>query len=231
MIHLKTYKLFENNSKLNIDIIVESYIDTLLWTEEHENFDIDMKDALDTIKSEIEYFVHVSEKYLSDLDEKQIGHNFWLTRAGHGTGFWDLNYVNDDDKLILTKISDLFGGVDVSFDNDTLYYYPHKEISVFDYVYFNDIKSMNDFIMKGGDINIVDLANESLLFKNNELDSNNLDMKCLLIDNDIDLSIQNKHGNYFDSECFDSDLKELKKKYPEKMAHLEKIKKTKEFNL
>ena len=29
------------------------------------------------------------ECYISDYQIEQCGHDFWLTRQGHGTGFWD----------------------------------------------------------------------------------------------------------------------------------------------
>jgi hypothetical protein len=32
---------------------------------------------------------NASDLDASGLDASQIGHNFWLTRNGHGTGFWD----------------------------------------------------------------------------------------------------------------------------------------------
>ena len=30
---------------------------------------------------------------LAECDEADIGHDLWLTRAGHGAGFWDGNYA------------------------------------------------------------------------------------------------------------------------------------------
>lgn len=38
---------------------------------------------------------------LTKDDLEQIGHDFWLTRNGHGAGFWDGDYVNGD---AITKI-------------------------------------------------------------------------------------------------------------------------------
>lgn len=51
-----------------------------------------------------------------DNDEKNayemMGHNFWLTRNGHGAGFWDateLSYRDDDLGKKLSDIADKFG--------------------------------------------------------------------------------------------------------------------------
>ena len=36
-------------------------------------------------------FLNANICYLSDNQLEQAGHDFWLTRNGHGTGFWDRN--------------------------------------------------------------------------------------------------------------------------------------------
>ena len=38
--------------------------------------------------------------------EEYLGHNFWLTREGHGVGFWDGRYENGD---ALTKLCKPWG--------------------------------------------------------------------------------------------------------------------------
>lgn len=50
-------------------------------------------------------------------DEEQNGHDFWLTRCGHGAGFWDRGY-RDGVGAALTAASDLYGGVDLYFGDD-----------------------------------------------------------------------------------------------------------------
>lgn len=45
-------------------------------------------------------------------DDKHAGHDFWLTRNGHGTGFWDSGYKNPFVERIgkvLTKVSKAYG--------------------------------------------------------------------------------------------------------------------------
>jgi hypothetical protein len=43
-----------------------------------------------------------------DLDPEDLGHNFFLTRNYHGSGFWDGDYEEETGK-ILTDISHKFG--------------------------------------------------------------------------------------------------------------------------
>ena len=48
------------------------------------------------------------------------GHDFWLTRNGHGAGFWDrgLDQLGDD----LTKATKTFGQIDLYLGDDGLVY-------------------------------------------------------------------------------------------------------------
>lgn len=43
----------------------------------------------------------------ADIDYGQVGHDFWLTRNGHGAGFWDRPevYGGQDIADLLTKIA------------------------------------------------------------------------------------------------------------------------------
>ena len=51
--------------------------------------------------------------YLSDDQIEQAGHDFWLTRNGHGTGFWDKPefYTEKYTRITLAKIATSFGEV------------------------------------------------------------------------------------------------------------------------
>lgn len=48
------------------------------------------------------------------------GHDFWLTRNGHGAGFWDRGLGELGDRL--TKASKTFGGVDLYLGDDEQVY-------------------------------------------------------------------------------------------------------------
>lgn len=54
------------------------------------------------------------------LDWKQIGHDLWLTRNGHGVGFWDREEIYGDGLCrILTAMAKAMGGHDVTFEGQT----------------------------------------------------------------------------------------------------------------
>lgn len=49
----------------------------------------------------------------------QAGHDFWLTRNGHGTGFWDRPEVYGEEKAQeLSALAETFGVVDLYVGDD-----------------------------------------------------------------------------------------------------------------
>jgi hypothetical protein len=48
------------------------------------------------------------------------GHDFWLTRNGHGAGFWDRGLGNVGDRL--SRAAKVYGSVDVYAGDDGLIY-------------------------------------------------------------------------------------------------------------
>tara|TARA_R110001606_G_scaffold160326_1_gene304282 strand:+ start:719 stop:1090 length:372 start_codon:yes stop_codon:yes gene_type:complete len=62
------------------------------------------------------------ECYISNDNIEQSGHDFWLTRNGHGTGFWDRskiygNFYAEE----FTKSAKLYGEVYAIFEEETVY--------------------------------------------------------------------------------------------------------------
>lgn len=53
--------------------------------------------------------------------ESQAGHDFWLTRNGHGCGFWDGDWSEPED-VELTKAAQSFGQCDLYVGDDQLIY-------------------------------------------------------------------------------------------------------------
>ena len=47
----------------------------------------------------------------------QAGHDFWLTRNGHGAGFWDGDWPNEDGKRLTAAAHD-FGETDLYVGDD-----------------------------------------------------------------------------------------------------------------
>ncbi len=57
--------------------------------------------------------------YLSDDNIEQAGHDFWLTRNHHGTGFWDRPEIYGDTySQPFTKRSKSMGEVNSFFENE-----------------------------------------------------------------------------------------------------------------
>lgn len=62
------------------------------------------EDCLDFIKEEYEALHRVAKSHFSnENDWSQHGHDFALTRNGHGAGFWDRGYGRDGDYLTLAS--------------------------------------------------------------------------------------------------------------------------------
>ena len=60
--------------------------------------------------------------YIGLLDETDIAHDFWLTRQGHGAGFWDGDYPDEiGDKL--TEIANDFRELYIYVGDDGKLYF------------------------------------------------------------------------------------------------------------
>jgi hypothetical protein len=84
--------------KRNIATIVEHYLVAALWTNDIDNMSVkcnmDSK-AIKTAILQVQCFLGAALPLLTDdWTDEQIGHDLFLTRAGHGAGFWDR--TNDD---------------------------------------------------------------------------------------------------------------------------------------
>lgn len=65
-----------------------------------------------------------------DFSDEQLGHDFWLTRNGHGAGFWDRKELDfrpeTEAKNVgewLTEIAHSFGELDVYAGDDNMEYF------------------------------------------------------------------------------------------------------------
>lgn len=112
--------------KFNISTILNSYLACALWTNELdsnsvEDFDEETKKEAVTI---IHRFLKAALPLLTDeWTDEQIGHDLWLTRGGHGAGFWDRGLPNGDMLTDLCKTMEFHGEVfeadGVVYINDT----------------------------------------------------------------------------------------------------------------
>lgn len=123
----------------NLDKFTKSYLECALWsstdnsTEEggeplDNNYSIEDFDDV-TMSKMIEDCRQFQQSHSSDFashcksnfsPEENAGHNFWLTRNGHGAGFWDGDYPEDIGEK-LTETSKKFGAFDLYVADGKVY--------------------------------------------------------------------------------------------------------------
>ena len=100
---------------MNIDKILLGYLEAALWTEEENILDedgivLDMDMVSQATKAEvkkdIEKFLDLAgetaiNEALNTNDEDFLGHDIWLTRNGHGAGFFDRDYSDETEKALM----------------------------------------------------------------------------------------------------------------------------------
>lgn len=116
-----------------LDNFTRAYIEAALWTAtDAEGEPLDAVYSSDDFSSEAliraakdcAEFQALAADLLraSDYDDKHAGHDFSLTRNGHGAGFWEGDYCSKEIGEALTKISQTFGNTYV-FENDGILYF------------------------------------------------------------------------------------------------------------
>jgi hypothetical protein len=106
-----------------IDTFLDAYITCALWSSSDESDDTG-GEPLDAnySRSDLEYTTESNmardcERFLEEnaadigTNYEQAGHDFWLTRNGHGTGFWDRSddVWPEEVRERLTKAAQAFG--------------------------------------------------------------------------------------------------------------------------
>ena len=122
-----------------MDNFTKAYIEAALWSSNDdngdpfdENYTVDdisletkMKMTVDCINFQKDNKVNLDKAYKlypenEWTNEEQAGHDFWLTRNGHGCGFWDRGIGDVGDRL--TNICKEFGVFDIYVgDNGEIY--------------------------------------------------------------------------------------------------------------
>lgn len=119
----------------SLDRMTEGYLTCALWSSTDDHGDpLDRGRCLNDLTSEARWlamrdcraFMERARDVLGDEgdhdhDPHQFGHDFWLTRNGHGTGFWDRSYYPQPILDALSEIARGFGGVDIYAHRDEVY--------------------------------------------------------------------------------------------------------------
>lgn len=115
---------------MSLEKFCESYIETALWSST-DNADDSGGEPLDknysaddiapsTMKQMVKdckAFYESERKSLAVGTDGQGGHDFWLTRNGHGAGFWDGDWP-EPEATKLTKASKAYGSYDLYVGDD-----------------------------------------------------------------------------------------------------------------
>lgn len=112
---------------MNIENILQHYAIAALWSstddvgepldDPYSLSDIS-PETMQAMREDVAEFVAQNEALLieSGQSEEMIGHDFWLTRNGHGAGFWDRGLGEVGDKL--ADAARDAGGVDLYVGDD-----------------------------------------------------------------------------------------------------------------
>ena len=76
----------------NIQTILDAYVECALWADEPEGYDgqVWSDEALAEAWGDCQSFLDAFHEELEETGNySQAGHDLWLTRNGHGAGFWD----------------------------------------------------------------------------------------------------------------------------------------------
>lgn len=106
-----------------------AYVECALWSstdDDGEPMDTDgsLTDLPSaTVKTLLQDTADFYRANLADVSVKpgQAGHDFWLTRNGHGAGFWDGDWPKEVGTR-LTEKSKPYGGCNLYFGDDGLIY-------------------------------------------------------------------------------------------------------------
>ena len=111
-----------------LDAFTRQYLETALWAssdmdsgESFQSMNYDVSDlSPECLKESIKDCKNFQEAEEADLahagDDGQNGHDFFLTRCGHGAGFWDRGYGAVGDRL--SKAAKAYGNVDFYLGDD-----------------------------------------------------------------------------------------------------------------
>jgi len=115
---------------MSFDRFFDSYLTTALWSSNDESdesggepFDANYSvsdfapETKEHLRDEAQDFY---DKYNAHWkDDGLAGHDFWLTRNGHGAGFWDKeDKYGEADAALLTKASKKYGEENLYLDDE-----------------------------------------------------------------------------------------------------------------
>ena len=111
-----------------MDVFTTAYLTCALWAETDNGEPLDrIYSTADIAPRAMAAAVLDCEKFqrehwdLIDINLAHAGHDFWLTRNGHGAGFWDGAW-NEPAATTLTNASNAAGNLDLYVGDDGMIY-------------------------------------------------------------------------------------------------------------
>ena len=122
-------------TKTQIEVIARHYLIAALWSEEPDDESWDdcepSEEAIQEARKEALKFIVLAGGvpdygmgYEAEdcppgfVNESMTGHDLWLTRNGHGTGFWDRPELGRKETARLSEIAQEMGGVYIYLGDD-----------------------------------------------------------------------------------------------------------------
>lgn len=106
---------------MDLDIFTRAYIACALWStltlEDNYSAGDLAPEALASIVADCARFQTENAEALAAHDPERAGRDFWLTRNGHGGGFWDGDWP-EPEASALTAASKAFGTCDLYVGDD-----------------------------------------------------------------------------------------------------------------
>lgn len=117
-----------------LEKFINGYLTAALWSttdestpeggeplDKHYTTDDFSFTALEIARKDCKAFIEANATDLEGIDPEKAGHDFWLTRNRHGTGFWDRGYENARAHR-LTEAAHVYGSLDLWVAEDGLIY-------------------------------------------------------------------------------------------------------------
>ena len=118
------------NINLTEDIFKKHYMICALWTEEEQMGNLTIFDfsdeALEKVQKDVKAFLEKAGDLINEDNAEQAGHDFWLTRNGHGAGFWDRGdefYGGKKNAEKLSAIARKMGEITIEAGDDNKVYF------------------------------------------------------------------------------------------------------------
>jgi hypothetical protein len=103
----------DTENRSHLDRAANAYVECACWTDEEqlpEDWQLTDEKGL---TADLYAFLEdeAVARDVADLEPEQVGHDFWLTRNGHGAGFWDRGLGDVGERL--TTAAKVYGAQDL----------------------------------------------------------------------------------------------------------------------